>query len=506
MKQHKTRFDTKFTLRVLPGELATSWLNETRQAITILSVLVSSTMSAVLKDAQLLGSSLKLTQQQKGGSYAYTIPDHRLGIIPATLQVPEAGQQSEYVYFEAPKSIPHIYKQAYSTSPSKLQIISIQEIPLASSLEKTSKLRERLSMLGMIDRESYLPAITKPSTLNEKLDHYLQEIRQSPQRTFGNLEDTKMKDVTANLFRQANDSLEMEEGEDDGYLEDTEAGNYYEGMANNENLDNVKPEVGEYGGMIPGLRNDQGLSSQKHSYGRPFAGIITPSSGNINSYALDTNKELGFVNINSDLSTEAGFDDTMGRIAAGKDVPEAEGDSDEGLKVKTLESILKLVGGGKTPAWVKKAEAAPVRVEATDYRTNFSEEMCSLWPENLQWSAKAVRASLLVAQDMGDVKTFAKSKYLGLHVENITETAKEASFHIVLAIDLRGAPVARAVRSAQKAVGAAVAGSEAALRVATEYATSPGARFAQLVLKAAQRADDAAQIAKDIIRNVNLND
>ncbi|XP_039293789.1 uncharacterized protein LOC111043885 isoform X1 [Nilaparvata lugens] len=459
-------------------------------------------MCAVVRDAQGFGSTLKLTQQQKGANYAYAIPDHRLGMIPAIHQIPEAGLQSEYVYFEPPRHTSHVYKQSYSHPQSKLQIISIQEIPLESSVAKTSsKIRERLSLLGMIDREHYMP-MARPSIHSEGWERYYQQhVRKSSEEKLKHSQETNIEDVSANLFRLANSSQKVEEDLDSGYV--SEAGNYYGEMDYNEDSDRVKP-LKATGEMIPGW-NGQVYGN----LGRPFAGMIAPSSGSINSQALDANKELDYLNrggINGDLSAEAGFEDTMGRIAGGKDVPEAEGDSDEGLKVKSLESILKLIGGGKPHAWVKTAEAAPVRVESTDYRTNFSEEMCSLWPENLQWSAKAVRASLLVAQDMGDVKTFAKSKFLGLHVENITETAKEASFHIVLAIDLRGAPVTRAVRSAQKAVGAAVAGSEAALRVATEYATSPGARFAQLVLKAAQRADDAAQIAKDIIRNININD
>ncbi|XP_022184616.2 uncharacterized protein LOC111043885 isoform X2 [Nilaparvata lugens] len=36
-------------------------------------------MCAVVRDAQGFGSTLKLTQQQKGANYAYAIPDHRLG-------------------------------------------------------------------------------------------------------------------------------------------------------------------------------------------------------------------------------------------------------------------------------------------------------------------------------------------------------------------------------------------------------------------------------------------
>ncbi|XP_075232629.1 uncharacterized protein LOC142330991 isoform X2 [Lycorma delicatula] len=128
---------------------------------------------------------------------------------------------------------------------------------------------------------------------------------------------------------------------------------------------------------------------------------------------------------------------------------------------------------------------------------------CTLWPE-LLFSVKAIRFTMLVTNDIKDIEEFADSPILEFYRKNITGFAKDASFHIVLAVDLRGAPLARAIQSTRAAVDAASVAADVARRTANEYENKYDSPHKQLVRKAAQRAEEAASIARDIMKNVKV--
>lgn len=164
--------------------------------------------------------------------------------------------------------------------------------------------------------------------------------------------------------------------------------------------------------------------------------------------------------------------------------------------ISKIEQKTSLVNVGMDKPSTKEVSEIP--------NNNENNNTCNLWPNSLQFSSKAIRAIMLVANDIKDVKDYSDTVILEFYIKNVTEYAKDASFHIVLATDLRGAPVTRAIQSTIAAVDAASVASNVALKVAEEYEKKSDVPHKQLVIKSAQRAVEAANIAREIMSHVPL--
>lgn len=153
------------------------------------------------------------------------------------------------------------------------------------------------------------------------------------------------------------------------------------------------------------------------------------------------------------------------------------------------------------PSTLPKASSIENKHISSEPQINMAD--CNLWPESLQYSSKAIRAVVMVASDINDVKDYSRTPVLEHYVKNVTDFARDASFHVVLAIGLRGAPVARAIQSTQAAVDAALVGSNIAQRAANEYENKEeSAHKKQLVRNSAQRAAETADVAREIMSKV----